>query len=255
MMKFQSLNTLTGSNTGNGKSTMWMEYLPGRMGIFHCYVSLPEGNFLCFVELKGPWHSCWDALAIRHGFGCRVLQDITQIKFKVKHSVVANESIQIGYDVDSVHVLRLLCYSPKNYHATWKLSLWNRKLIFQTSTKQLQIMGIKGYHVSARKELAFLGDYLEGTYLDSHEQMSLALHYRMVTSCNAANISSAAIACAVAWTWIAKSSRFRDFFSATIFRGHVVFWREYLPGKFTNRLSVGFAEHPSWMLDMNVYNE
>ena len=53
MMKFQSLNTLPGSNNGNGKSTMWMEYLPGRMGIFHCYVSLPECHFLCFVELKG----------------------------------------------------------------------------------------------------------------------------------------------------------------------------------------------------------
>lgn len=158
---------------------------------------------------------------------------------------------------------------------------WNRKLIFQTSTKQLQIMGIKGYHVSARKEPAFLGDYLEGTYLDSHEQMSLALHHRMVTSCNAANISSAAIACAVAWTWIAKSSRFRESFAATYphwkwtdvehkkgpaqkemnhvptmnFQGTCCFSREYLPGKFTNRLSVGFAEHHSWMLDMNVYNE
>ena len=35
------------------------------------------------------------------------------MNFKVKHSVVANESIQIGYDVDSVHVLRLLCSLPK----------------------------------------------------------------------------------------------------------------------------------------------
>ena len=68
---------------------------------------------MCFVELKGDGILVETLWRLRHGFRCRVLQDITQINFKVKHSVVANESIQIGYDVDSVHVLRLLCSLPK----------------------------------------------------------------------------------------------------------------------------------------------